>query len=151
MINILKNFLLLMLVAMNIQAQQFKSHIGLNDRLMNSFLLCDRAVNESIIAKYEEVDIARYNEEYVKFSICSKKADEVALNLVLTSKLNCSKATHIMFKHELVCQISLDAYYANNDNEYMQRKAGQEVQACLKLITKICDDYLTEKNIPKAN
>jgi len=115
---------------------------------MNSFLLCDRAVNESLIAKYEEVDIARYNEEYVKFSICSKKADEVALNLVLTSKLNCTKAAQIMFKHELVCQISMDAYHANAGNLYIQKKADEEVQGCLRLIAKICDDYLTEKNIP---
>ena len=143
-----KLLVLLVFFHVSIFAQQFKPHIGLNDRLMNSFLLCDSSDTESLIAKYDEVDIARYNEEYNKFFACSKKADEVALNLVLHSKLECAKAAQILLKHELVCQISLDAIKIATDIS-TRNKLALEIKGCLQMVTTICEDFLTEKNIPR--
>ena len=143
--------LLFLMLSATSYAQKFKSHIELNDRLMNSFLLCDRPVLASIAALYEERDILKYNEEYNQFAICSDKANEVALNNVVISKLNCSQAARIMLRYGLVCQLSNDAYEQNFENKEAQTLAVKEVDACLRQITTICDDFLIEKNIPKSN
>jgi len=146
MLKILLSTLLIFLSTLTF-AQKFKPHIGLNDRLMNTFLLCDRAVSESISAKYSEVDIIKYNEEYTKFSICSKKADELAIHRVLRGQLNCNKAAHLIFKQGLACQISVDYYNENIDNSAARSRAANAVRSCLKNIVTICNDYLKEKHI----
>lgn len=128
-------FILISTISLNSYAQTFKPHIGLRDRLMNTFLLCDRAVVASIAALYEEVDVAKYNEEYDKFVACSKEAVSIALNPVLTKNLTCEKASKKMFKKNFTCQIAKD----NSDND--------EIMKCQKKIIKICNDYLIEKDI----
>lgn len=133
-------------ISIHSYGQTFNSHIGLNDRLMNSFLLCDRAVTASIAAKYEEVDIIKYNEEYEKFSQCSDEADKV-----LSREQSCINAAHILLKQGLVCQLSLDANFLYKEIPSEQKRAAEGIRSCLKQIIKICDEFLTEKSIPKAN
>lgn len=120
-------------------AQTFKAHIGLNDRLMNSYLLCDRAVIASMDALYDEVDVEKYNKEYDKFFVCSKEADKIALNFVLNKSLSCKEAAIRMYKKNLTCQLATDHKSAKSNNN--------EVTKCQNKIVKICKDYLIEKDI----
>lgn len=115
-------------------AQTFKSHIGLTDRLMNSYLLCDRSVVASVSALYEEVDVAKYNEEYDKFVICSKWANILALKPVKAKLISCKDASKILYAHHLTCQIARD------------NSSKDEVKECKNKIIKICNDYLKEKS-----
>lgn len=121
-------------------AQTFKPHIGLNDRLMNSFLLCDRSVTAKDDAWYGWHDVEGYNREYDKMVICSKSANKVALNKVLKGEMSCKKAEAILFSKGLTCQIETDNLQSEMGTQKMQDTCRAKIQA-------ICEQFLIEKNI----
>lgn len=116
-------------------SQTFKPNIGLTDRLMNSYLLCDRSVSASEDAWYGEHDSAAYNIQYDIMLSCSKFANRLALNNVLAGKLNCTKAEQVLFTNSLTCQNAID------------EKNLRLTTECRTSFIKICEDYLYEKNI----
>ncbi len=113
-----------------IHAQTVESEIGLTDRLMNNFLLCDRAVIASIAAKYDEVDILKYNKEYDKFATCAKRANRIALKAVQNRLISCSNASKILYLHRLTCQTARD------------NSSDADVKKCQNEIVKICNDFI---------
>lgn len=137
---------LLLVFVPKIYAQDFKAEIGLNDRLMNSYLLCDRSVTASIEAKYDEVDVQKYNEEYEKFSACSKKANKVALNSVLKKKISCKDASKILFKNGLTCQVASDNYL-KTEKRFGNNSHLNLIKNCKTFIITICEKYLIEKSL----
>lgn len=130
-----KILLFVLILSFQGYSQNFKPHIGLNDRLMNSFFLCDRSVSESIEAWYGQHDSAAYNVQYDIMIKCSEKADLLALNKVLAGKMKCSKAESILFANGLTCQVDQD------------EKDDERIQNCRSSIIKICDEFLIEKGI----
>ena len=119
-------FLTLLLISQTVMSQTTKPNIGLTDRLMNKFVLCDRSVKESMAALYEEADVARYNEEYDKFVACSKLANEKVINLVLTKKMTCKVAAKALLNLGLSCQVA------------------ENVNDCSNELITICNEYLIQ-------